>query len=667
MKDTVSDTGFGYGDIVFGEGGRKVTKAMFMAAVTCPKHLYNLLYSPQNCPEKEKDLTVETAARQVAEMGKKLFEAKAGAEGITEIPFGSPRAMTVATEDAVDSGKKVISGAYFADSKTGCVCRMQWCEVLHDGSLRLSAFHVNTEAGEKVKFMPHLWNLAYQVMTAKGSGTAVSECVLYLVDNSYRKPKRGQKPEKYFLPVDVSEAVHALTEKRPSTVFPEIDGTVGTEDILDTVYRIQDIRKDRDTLMRAEALAANLPMPAYLVRDGSEMIPADAYGHCTGWDFAARLENAENRPEFRQTLDSVLSLLQCGTRSKALEKYLELSEKAAEPVCQMGVSCLVPFECGSYGHCLKVNDAEGSAVMRLTGARKDKKFMLLNAGFRSAAGILGGYEAGAVKLNGKQIKQLEYEITPGMKDSIEQEPLTEWFRGAFGLKASEGPGEIYFLDFETFQFAVPPWRSLAPYDKVPFQFSLHVLHRDTEELEHFEFLARKGKDPRRRCAELLCRWIPADGTGVAYNMGFEKSVLHALADLYPDLSEHLNGIADGMQDLMIPFQKQWFYRSSFMGKYSIKYILPGLFPDDPSLNYHNLEEVQNGVMAMGAYLKLMQDVPPDEHRLTRKHMLCYCALDTFAMVKIYWYLLTLIREGFSSENTETAVRAYDGYTARESA
>ena len=43
------------------------------------------------------------------------------------------------------------------------------------------------------------------------------------------------------------------------------------------------------------------------------------------------------------------------------------------------------------------------------------------------------------------------------------------------------------------------------------------------------------------------------------------------------------------------------------------------------------------------------------------------ALDTFAMVKIYWYLLTLIREGFSSENTETAVRTYDGYTARESA
>ena len=37
------------------------------------------------------------------------------------------------------------------------------------------------------------------------------------------------------------------------------------------------------------------------------------------------------------------------------------------------------------------------------------------------------------------------------------------------------------------------------------------------------------------------------------------------------------------------------------GSYSIKYVLPALYPDDESLNYKNLEGVHNGAEASSAY------------------------------------------------------------------
>lgn len=62
----------------------------------------------------------------------------------------------------------------------------------------------------------------------------------------------------------------------------------------------------------------------------------------------------------------------------------------------------------------------------------------------------------------------------------------------------------------------------------------------------------------------------------AYNMSFEKSVLRRLAARFPDLSEHLKDIHDHMHDLMVPFQKQYYYSTAMQGSYSIKYILPAL-------------------------------------------------------------------------------------------
>lgn len=193
---------------------------------------------------------------------------------------------------------------------------------------------------------------------------------------------------------------------------------------------------------------------------------------------------------------------------------------------------------------------------------------------------------------------------------------------------------LYFLDFESFQPAILLFDNSRPYEQIVFQYSLHYVEHEGGELKHTEFLAYPGSDPRRALAEQLCADIPLDVCTTAYNMGFEKGRIRGLAELYPDLREHLMNIHDHIQDLMIPFQKKWYYCCAMQGSYSIKYVLPALFPDDPTLDYHNLDGVHNGGEASEMFAK-MATMQPKELETARGQLLKYCGLDTFAMVKVW--------------------------------
>ena len=63
-------------------------------------------------------------------------------------------------------------------------------------------------------------------------------------------------------------------------------------------------------------------------------------------------------------------------------------------------------------------------------------------------------------------------------------------------------------------------------------------------------------------------------------------------------------------------------------------MLPALFPNDPELDYHNLEGVHNGGEAMTIFPKI-QYMDPEEQAKTRENLLKYCQLDTYAMVKVW--------------------------------
>lgn len=195
---------------------------------------------------------------------------------------------------------------------------------------------------------------------------------------------------------------------------------------------------------------------------------------------------------------------------------------------------------------------------------------------------------------------------------------------------------LYFLDFETFQQAIPLFDNLKPYQHIPFQYSLHIVENENNSPQHKEFLAKEGMDPRRTLAEKLIADIPKGVVSVAYNMSFEKMVLKDLSDTFPELANHLIDIAENMVDLMVPFQKKWYYVNEMRGRHSIKFVLPALFPLDQSLDYTQLK-IQNGTMAMNAYGRL-HTFSSDEIADIRKELLAYCHLDTLAMVKIWFEL-----------------------------
>ena len=201
---------------------------------------------------------------------------------------------------------------------------------------------------------------------------------------------------------------------------------------------------------------------------------------------------------------------------------------------------------------------------------------------------------------------------------------------------------LYFLDFETMQLVVPEFDRSHPYDQITFQYSLHYIESVEGELKHKEFLGVSGKDPRRALAESLCRDIPDNVCVLAYNKAFECTRVEELASLFPDLREHLLKIRFNIKDLLVPFQRGYYYNKAMGGSFSIKSVLPALFPDDPSLNYHNLDGIHNGAEAMAIFPKI-KDMPLEEAEKARNDLLKYCELDTYAMVKLWQELLRVAK------------------------
>ena len=304
--------------------------------------------------------------------------------------------------------------------------------------------------------------------------------------------------------------------------------------------------------------------------------------------------------------------------SEYIDMLREYMKQADEPQHDIGAHCFSPYGCGFFDYCTR--DWPHPNIFDIASLQNRSRFKLMNKGIRSFEDV----EAGKA-VNDKCMLQVEYELHD-MPDHINIEGIRSF------MDTLSYP--LYFLDFESFQPAVPLYDNSSPYEQIVFQYSLHYILEEGGELYHKEFLAYPGGDPRRAVAEHLCEDIPKDVCVLAYNMGFEKGRIAALAKLYPDLEEHLMNIHGNIKDLMVPFRNKDYYNRAMQGSYSIKYVLPALFPDDPSLNYHNLEGVHNGAEASAAFAA-MADMKPEQLEEYREHLLRYCELDTYAMVKVW--------------------------------
>ena len=128
---------------------------------------------------------------------------------------------------------------------------------------------------------------------------------------------------------------------------------------------------------------------------------------------------------------------------------------------------------------------------------------------------------------------------------------------------------LYFLDFETMQPILPEFDGTRPYQQIPFQYSLHWINEPDGELHHTDFLGDSVSDPRRALAEKLCHDIPKDVCVTAYNKDFECGRLSELANVFPELADHLLNIRDNIVDLIYPFHEKMVYKPAMNGSFSI--------------------------------------------------------------------------------------------------
>ena len=294
-----------------------------------------------------------------------------------------------------------------------------------------------------------------------------------------------------------------------------------------------------------------------------------------------------------------------------------LSDPQNEPDIDIGSHCNKPYECDAKAYCWKVQRNIPDYSI----------FNIFNLGSKKQVAL---YEQGIVNID--NIPE-EFEMTVKQAQAVAnyKAQTTQIDKEAIGRFVDTLTYPIYHLDFETFQQAIPEWQGISPFEQIPFQYSLHIEHADGR-LEHHEFLAPDGVDPREILARKLCEDIPTDITVLTYNMSFEKGVIKRLASSYEELRLHLLAIHDNIKDLMIPFQQKYYVTTSMKGSYSIKYVLPALVPKMAEA-YQELDGVQNGSEAMSAFAH-MSKLNSVEKEKMREALLAYCKLDTLAMVRV---------------------------------
>ena len=317
---------------------------------------------------------------------------------------------------------------------------------------------------------------------------------------------------------------------------------------------------------------------------------------------------------------------------KEVEEKIKMAEKLLEdknePNIDISCNCNSPYKCGFWKYCSK--HLPKPSVFDLYRLNFSKKIEYYNRGIISFDDLeKTGWFLGDIRN-----RQIEYALhDKGVY--VDKENIKKF------LDTLSYP--LYFLDFETQQPIIPLYKDTRPYQQIPFQYSLHYIENKGGELKHKEFLGISGEDPRRGLAEALCNDIPAGACVLAYNKKFECGRIGELAEIFPDLQKHLYSIEFSIKDLLDPFRYGYYYKKEIGGSFSIKSVLPAMFPDDPTLNYHNLDGVHNGGEAMSIFPKI-KDMPLKEQEVARHNLLKYCELDTFAMVKIWQELERLVNE-----------------------
>jgi hypothetical protein len=188
---------------------------------------------------------------------------------------------------------------------------------------------------------------------------------------------------------------------------------------------------------------------------------------------------------------------------------------------------------------------------------------------------------------------------------------------------------VSYLDFETMMTPIPLYPDTGPYEKIPTQYSIHILDREGGTLQHREYIASPFQDCRRELALRLLDDLGDRGSVVTYS-GFERNIITGLKERFPDLSIPLQVVLGRIADLEKCIR--CIQHPGFLGRTSIKVVGPVLVPD---ISYDPLE-IADGDSAMVTFaLAALGKIDETEWSKKKAALLEYCKLDTYAMVRLH--------------------------------
>jgi hypothetical protein len=314
-------------------------------------------------------------------------------------------------------------------------------------------------------------------------------------------------------------------------------------------------------------------------------------------------------------IESVLEhilLLQDSVKEN-VESFKKVLLSKRMPEIEISEHCHNPYICGFYNYCRK--HIPENSIFDFSGMHLIKKYELFRDGIIKLDDVPEDY---SLSKNNK----LQLEAYKNEKPVVNKEAIENFL--------SDLNYPLYFMDFETFQPAVPLFDNSKPYQQIPFQYSIHLKEKKNGKLKHFEFLAEPGEDPRIKFIEGLLNNTKGKGDIVVYNKAFEITRLKEIARDFPNYVDEIEKLILRIKDLMIPFQRKYYYAPEMKGSYSIKAVLPALVPD---LSYDKLG-INEGGLASIAYESLQTETDLMFIAEIKEQLLAYCKLDTLGMVKI---------------------------------
>lgn len=293
----------------------------------------------------------------------------------------------------------------------------------------------------------------------------------------------------------------------------------------------------------------------------------------------------------------------------------EAFEEDVIPKVNMGRHCKIPYKCEFTHYCEK--KLKKTAIMKLNCLTDAQKEYFINLGITDVSEIPRD-----AKLTDEQWTEIDSSIEDTSKIN------KKWVKKF--VKDLEPDGPLTFMDFETISSPIPKYIGNRPYEQLPFQYCILSRPNKDAPYERKEFIAEVGLDPSKQFIErFLIDIQQTKGKIVVYYEKFEKACLEALSTKFPKYKTEIDDVLARIVDLSEPFSEKKYYHPLFKGRYSLKVILPVIYP---SLSYDKLL-IRDGIAAMYYYSRLRLYNNGERLNILRA-LREYCYTDVLAMVKI---------------------------------